>query len=402
MSAANRGSRFLATAASVALFALMQAPAAVAQQEALTIDRITSLPSITGTTPSEPVWSPDSTRIAFLWNDHAMPFRDIWIANASGGAPVRVTTLEEQEPPAPPPGKNLSLKALTERAAARTRSGIADVIWTPDGSALIFAYRGDLHRIAPDGSGLERLTTSGGGKSRLTYSPDGRQLSFLQGGDLCLWHVADRSLIRATNVGVPPIGTTPAAASTANGRRGPVAELVAGLDAPRAGLRRSPSGAQGPVPVLPRRRTDDELGAARRIPATSPRPVLVYTVARRRWPSSSNLPERPRNILGLRMVARRRQPARRAGLGRWRGLAGCMSFHGRRSLDPRAAARPARAPHVLRSSPRHGEATARRCSSSTTPASSTASRRSRRPAARRQTLTSGAFDVAGDRGGATP
>ena len=207
MSAANRGSRFLATAASVALFVLIEAPAAVAQQEALTIDRITSLPSITGTPPSEPVWSPDSTRIAFLWNDHAMPFRDIWIANVSGGAPVRVTKLEEQEPPAPPPGKNLSLKALTERAAARTRSGIADVIWTPDGSALIFAYRGDLHRIAPDGSGLERLTTSGGGKSRMTYSPDGRQLAFLQGGDLYLWRVAERSLIRATNVGIPPINS---------------------------------------------------------------------------------------------------------------------------------------------------------------------------------------------------
>ena len=84
----------------------------------------------------------------------------------------------------PDPVRSLSLKA-----AARARPGISEFTWTPDGRALVFAYRGDLFRVGTDGAGLGRLTRGGDGASSPAYSPDGRYLSFLQDGELWVWHL---------------------------------------------------------------------------------------------------------------------------------------------------------------------------------------------------------------------
>src|SRR3990172_10174374 len=104
------------------VFALGAALAAPAPAKELTLDRVTALPALTGTAPVRPVWSPDSERIAFLWNDRAMPFRDVFVAEASSGAPRRVTHLDER------------LKEPDPRA-----SGVSNAVWTPDGKALILA-----------------------------------------------------------------------------------------------------------------------------------------------------------------------------------------------------------------------------------------------------------------------
>ena len=44
---------------------------------ALTVERVAQLPSIIGTAPASPAWSPDSRWIAFRWNDGGWPFRDL-------------------------------------------------------------------------------------------------------------------------------------------------------------------------------------------------------------------------------------------------------------------------------------------------------------------------------------
>lgn len=170
----------------------------------LTIERITSTPSLSGTPPSGVVWSPDGTRVAFLWNDQALPFRDVWVAAAAGGPPTRVTRFADEQP-ARAAETDLSLAALTQQAQARARGGVSELVWTPDGASIVFSYQGDLHRVPAGGGTVERLTRNGGGKSRLTYAPDGTMLAFLQGGDLWFWRVQPKDLLRATRVGVPPI-----------------------------------------------------------------------------------------------------------------------------------------------------------------------------------------------------
>ena len=186
--------------------------ASVAVTQELTVERLAALPSLIGTAPAKPVWSPDSSRLAFLWNDEAMPFRDVWIVVADVGEPQRLTHMAATSyAPGGPGAEPGSLEALQQEFAERSRRGISEVIWTPNGEALVFAYEGHLFRVGAEGGETERLTRDAGGRHAIAYSPDGRFLSFLQGGDLYLWHQETRELVKATDVGVPPLGHLPGA-----------------------------------------------------------------------------------------------------------------------------------------------------------------------------------------------
>ena len=166
--------------------ALLIAPAARAIQEPdLTIERIVSQPSLGGTAPSAPAWSPDSQRLAFLWNDAAKSRREIWMVEKDGS----------------------DLRRLTQETEGA--GGVNDFAWTPDGTTLVYLRSGDVWRTSTtDGSGT-RLTATGGGKSNLAVSPDGRYASFLQDGDLWLVQLENNVLTRATDVGVPAISSVP-------------------------------------------------------------------------------------------------------------------------------------------------------------------------------------------------
>ena len=155
------------------------------QEPALTIDRIVSQPSITGTAPSSPSWSADSRQVAFLWNDSGLPRREIWIVKGDGSG----------------------LRQLTSEIEGT--GGVDLFVWTPDGADLIYLRSGDIWRVSFANGDGKRLTETGGNKSNLTVSPDGRYASFLQDGDLWLFHLGTSTLTRATEVSVPSISSVP-------------------------------------------------------------------------------------------------------------------------------------------------------------------------------------------------
>ena len=155
------------------------------QEPALTIDRIVSQPSITGTAPSSPSWSADSRQVAFLWNDSGLPRREIWIVKGDGSG----------------------LRQLTSEIEGT--GGVDLFVWTPDGANLIYLRSGDIWRVSFANGDGKRLTETGGNKSNLTVSPDGRYASFLQDGDLWLFHLGTSTLTRATEVSVPSISSVP-------------------------------------------------------------------------------------------------------------------------------------------------------------------------------------------------
>ncbi|MGH9334097.1 MAG: DPP IV N-terminal domain-containing protein, partial [Vicinamibacteria bacterium] len=158
----------------------------------LTLDRVTSLPRLSGTPPIEVTWSSNSRRVAFLWNDEGLPFRDLWLTDAAGARPIRVTRLAEPD-------------------LARAHPGISEVAWSPEGKSLLFLFDDVIHRVQSDGSGLERLTTDVAARRALSFSAEGRFVSYLEDGDLWLWHQGSGERVRVTRVGRPPLGIVPGA-----------------------------------------------------------------------------------------------------------------------------------------------------------------------------------------------
>jgi len=176
---------------------------AAADRARLPLERITALPSLIGTAPASPVWSPDGSRLAFLWNDRGMPFRDVWVVGATGEGLKRTTDLGA---PVEKPAAQASFENLARLAAERHDPGVTAVIWSQNGKTLVFAFHGDLYRVGGDGAGLTELTRTAEAEYAPGFSPDGRYLSYLREGDLWLWNQASGENVRVTRVGVPPVG----------------------------------------------------------------------------------------------------------------------------------------------------------------------------------------------------
>ena len=178
---ASRRSRFVSV-----LAPLVAVTTALAQttSAALTLERLTASPSLTGTTPTSPRWSPTSATLAFLWNDAGAPTRSLWLVDRTGTAPRRVLPASNAEP-------------------------VSEFTWSARGDSIVFVQRGDLWAIAITSGTPRQLTTDGGEKSDIALAPDGRQLAFLRDGDLWLLRAGSASPMRLTTIGVPPIGTVP-------------------------------------------------------------------------------------------------------------------------------------------------------------------------------------------------
>ncbi len=170
------------------------------------LESIVTLPRLAGTAPSGPEWSPDSERVAFLWNDHGMPFLDLWLVEADDDEPTRLTRYAPEPESILGPGDDLGLDALRARAREREHRGISELVWHPDGKRILFVLDGQLKIIDRDGHEPESV---GPGGSALAVSPDGRFLSMLRRGDLWLMDLETFEIEQATDLGQSGIGTVP-------------------------------------------------------------------------------------------------------------------------------------------------------------------------------------------------
>ncbi|HYK49161.1 MAG TPA: LpqB family beta-propeller domain-containing protein, partial [Terriglobales bacterium] len=130
--------------------------------------------------PSNPVWSPDGRRIAFLW-DRA-DIVNLYLVNADGsGAPVALTSF--------PDGK------------------VTDVFWSKDGTTVYFSRGADLWQVAANGGAAtggdaRAVWTTPAPEVEFSLSPDGTRLAFVRagsageeqhGGDLIIRSMSDGS-----------------------------------------------------------------------------------------------------------------------------------------------------------------------------------------------------------------
>lgn len=152
----------------------------------LSLDRLLSEPSLTGTSPSAPSWSPDSRTLAFRWRRDADPARrEIWLVDADGSG----------------------LRRLTDESEGR--AGVGEFAWLPDGSGLLYMRSRELWRTDLGGAS-SKVTDFTGGAFDLAISPDGRYASALQDGDLWLCDLQRGGPPeRATEVAIPSISSLP-------------------------------------------------------------------------------------------------------------------------------------------------------------------------------------------------
>jgi Tol biopolymer transport system component len=123
--------------------------------------------------PSNPVWSPDGKRIAFLW-DRA-DIVNLYLVNADGsGAPVALTSFSD--------GK------------------VGDVFWSKDGNTVYFSRRADLWQVAANGGGARAVWITSAAEVEFSLSLDANRLAFVRagsageaqhGGDLIIRSMSD-------------------------------------------------------------------------------------------------------------------------------------------------------------------------------------------------------------------
>ena len=109
----------------------------------LSLKRLYSLPWVVGTTPESPAWSPDSRRVAFLWNDDGGNTRDLWWTDTTGHGPIRLTDVRRK----PDPAIGDPDAARQDLARREADPGITAFAWLEDGQALAYCRSGRLYRM---------------------------------------------------------------------------------------------------------------------------------------------------------------------------------------------------------------------------------------------------------------
>ena len=153
---------------------------------------------------TEPKWSPDGTRIAYV-SDGGASMGDIFVMDADGHNRVKIanTLYNETGPAWSPDGKRIAFTSRVPMAANRdgewdifvmdadgsnqtnitnSPSNEFDPTWSPDGSWIAFTSDQDstldIHMMDTDGSGNTNLTNSPFKEYDPSWSPDAGKIAF--------------------------------------------------------------------------------------------------------------------------------------------------------------------------------------------------------------------------------
>jgi uncharacterized repeat protein (TIGR01451 family) len=135
---------------------------------------LTQLTTDPASDETQPAWSPDGVRIAFVRD------ADIWVMNADGSNPIGLHTIDL--------GSEFDFSSSPA--------------WSPDGGQIAYERDGAIWVMNADGSGQHPLITNGTNADP-AWSPDGTQIGFSRavegGSDLWRYAVGGGSEVNLTN-----------------------------------------------------------------------------------------------------------------------------------------------------------------------------------------------------------
>ncbi len=139
--------------------------------------------------PSRPAWSPDGTRVAFVWDRGGV--QDVYVVSAAGGPPETLTrhadgligglfwSVDGRSVYFERVGDLWQAQSGAEpRAVWTTPEPEGEIVPSPDGSRVAFIRQGDLWVRDLAGNRETRLTATSAAESEPTWAPDGRRIAF--------------------------------------------------------------------------------------------------------------------------------------------------------------------------------------------------------------------------------
>lgn len=157
------------------------------QQQALTIDRLYSAPSLSGKAPRSLSFSPDGTRVTYLQASADDRYRyDLWeyhIVNGKQRLLVDSRDLFDGE-------ETLSDEEKARRERQRIYGkGIMEYTWSKNGNALLFPLNGDLYTYDLHTKKARKLTDTITFETDARFSPQGKFVSFIREQNLFVIHL---------------------------------------------------------------------------------------------------------------------------------------------------------------------------------------------------------------------
>ncbi len=163
---------------------------------------------------SQPVWSPDGNRIAFV-RRRGTEYREIFVMNADGSGRVRVLTNYQSldiEPTWSPDGSKIAftssrdsyygsgdekvtilniytvdIQTLQQMQLTDTQAWDSSPSWSPDGKKIVFQSSRDgnneIYIMGADGTGQSNLTRNAASDVSPAWSPDGSKIAFVSDRD---------------------------------------------------------------------------------------------------------------------------------------------------------------------------------------------------------------------------
>ncbi len=170
---------------------------------ALSIDRVYSSPSLSGSSPRSLSFSPDGTRVTFLRpKEEDRTVLDLWAMDVADGNTYR---LVDSRALVPDEGE-LSEAEIQFRERARiSSSGIVTYQWDEAGEAILAPLAGDVFYIDVETGEAQRLMETPDFETDAKISPDGRHVSFIRNQDLWVHDLATGEERALTTEGAGPI-----------------------------------------------------------------------------------------------------------------------------------------------------------------------------------------------------